>query len=128
MPRAPGTLALAAAGAIALAAIVTWRGERLAAAPPLPVAFAHGDHTSVNCVECHHNFADGTGNDLCYACHKRHPEIAADTQAIFHAFCRGCHVERALAQEQTGPLRRCRDCHHRPTPPRKLGKMGSDQI
>ena len=99
---------LAAAGLLAL-----WRPGLIRSAPMLPVAFEHGDHTSVNCVECHHNFTDDTGAGLCYGCHKQHPDIGPQMETMFHDFCRDCHVTLARDGEASGPVRRCVDCHHR---------------
>ena len=44
-----------------------------AAREALPLTFAHADHRSVNCIDCHHNFADTTGQGLCLACHRNPP-------------------------------------------------------
>ena len=78
----------------------------------LPVDFVHADHTSVGCVDCHHNYVDDTGQGFCYACHKEHEDIAAETEQMFHDFCRGCHVEKAIDGEDGGPPRVCGQCHH----------------
>lgn len=82
------------------------RGERL------PVAFAHADHSGENCIGCHHDFADHSGNGLCIDCHKRDAKLDTVIEAQFHDFCRGCHVERRHDGEDAGPVRACFACHH----------------
>ncbi|MEZ5560956.1 MAG: cytochrome c3 family protein [Pseudomonadales bacterium] len=89
-----------------------------ASGPALPLRFAHEDHQSVNCIECHHNFADRTGAGLCIDCHRQDPEISGQIETMFHDLCRGCHIERQreLATErqgraESGPTRRCQACH-----------------
>ncbi|MCC7411912.1 MAG: cytochrome c3 family protein [Gammaproteobacteria bacterium] len=99
----------AVGGAVAL---VLSHDAMVVRAERLPVAFDHVDHTTVGCVECHHNFVDDTGDGLCYDCHKRDPVLALRMQADFHDFCRDCHVELARAARESGPLRGCEDCHH----------------
>lgn len=92
--------------------IYTWRLEAIVQHPQLPVAFEHADHRKVPCADCHHNFIDETGGGACYNCHKLTPEIAADMEAMFHDFCRDCHVRTRTAGEDSGPLRQCSLCHH----------------
>lgn len=104
----------AAAGlalALGLAGLWALRGERIEAAPLLPMSFAHEDHREVNCLECHHEFVDDTGLGFCIDCHKREPAIAREIEAMFHGLCRDCHVERQRAGEESGPTRRCLGCH-----------------
>ena len=43
--------------------------------PILPMSFAHIDHGSVNCLDCHHNYNDGTGGNLCMNCHMTNEEV-----------------------------------------------------
>ena len=92
--------------------IYTWRLEAIVQHPQLPVAFEHGDHRTVPCADCHHNFLDETGGGACYNCHKLTPEIAANMEATFHDFCRGCHVRTRGEGEDSGPLREFSLCHH----------------
>lgn len=80
-------------------------------APLLAVTFAHKDHTETNCLVCHHNFADNTGNGLCFDCHRTHEDVAALREAQFHGLCRDCHAEKRDAGEEHGPLRECSGCH-----------------
>ena len=79
--------------------------------PMLPVTFAHVDHTTVNCVLCHHNFIDHTGSGLCFDCHKNDPAVSAEIETQFHDLCRDCHVEQQAAGEEAGPTRQCDACH-----------------
>ncbi len=102
-------LAIAAAGA----GLHRWRVALVLGGEPLPVVFDHGDHRSVNCAHCHHNFIDDSGRGLCYACHRGERALALAMQSTFHDLCRGCHVGEARAGRDAGPLRRCSDCHRR---------------
>lgn len=77
----------------------------------LPMSFAHLDHVSVNCVECHHNFVDDTGGGLCMNCHVTNPLVWPLLAHQFHDLCRGCHAEKAALGETGGPPRRCIACH-----------------
>ncbi|MBS0366770.1 MAG: cytochrome c3 family protein [Proteobacteria bacterium] len=103
----------------ALAAVLLpsrFAGSMLPQTPVTPTAriavtFPHDKHRGVNCVTCHHNFTDKTGNESCYACH-RHPELTSGIEATFHRFCRDCHASLAAQQvELHGPVRRCALCH-----------------
>ena len=80
-------------------------------APMLPVTFAHADHTTVNCITCHHNFVDQSGQGLCFDCHLKHPDVRARREEQFHALCRDCHTDRQREDEEVGPLRACSACH-----------------
>jgi Zn finger protein HypA/HybF involved in hydrogenase expression len=95
----------ASAALICLAAMAAAEGDTL------PLTFAHRDHRQVNCIDCHHNFADTTGQGLCLACHRSTPELAAALEVQFHTLCRGCHVRTRQAGNDAGPVRRCSDCH-----------------
>jgi len=79
--------------------------------PMLPLTFAHLDHRQVNCVACHHNFTDDTGQGLCFDCHKTDPGINAHIETQFHDLCRDCHVDQQRLGEDGGPVRQCSDCH-----------------
>jgi hypothetical protein len=98
--------------AIALtAALYALRANMLSRAPALAVSFAHDDHREQNCIACHHNFADATGDGMCFDCHKTDPAIAGDVEEMFHDLCRGCHVDERHAGSESGPVRQCFDCH-----------------
>jgi len=77
----------------------------------LPLTFAHVDHRSVNCITCHHNFVDSTGQGLCIDCHKTNAKVREQIEPMFHALCRDCHVAKRAAGDDAGPVRRCGDCH-----------------
>jgi hypothetical protein len=79
--------------------------------PILPMTFAHLDHVTESCIECHHNYVDDTGNDRCMYCHVRDAEIWPLLETQFHDLCQGCHTEKAALGEEGGPPRRCIACH-----------------
>ncbi len=88
-----------------------WQNDLRAERPMLPLTFAHLDHQAVNCIACHHNFVDDTGQGLCFDCHKTDPAVNALMEEQFHSLCRDCHVEKQRLGEDGGPTRRCIDCH-----------------
>ncbi|MEM9532307.1 MAG: cytochrome c3 family protein [Pseudomonadota bacterium] len=108
---------------LALVAWVLWRGSPIAEelpaqdhyfgspAPILPMSFAHRDHTTVHCAECHHNFVDDTGHAPCMLCHVTDKELWPMLEEQFHDLCRGCHVKLAAHGEPGGPPRQCIGCH-----------------
>lgn len=79
----------------------------------LPVNFPHDKHTTVNCVTCHHNFADQTGvTGGCLSCHRSgRNDLPQASEPLFHTFCRSCHVELAATTDKHGPTRSCDKCH-----------------
>ncbi len=123
-PRRPrsirfGTTVLPACGALAVLLILPVpiaTPALLASAvtpSPLPVNFPHEKHTTVNCVTCHHNFADKTGvTGGCLACHRSdRNDLPQASEPLFHNFCRSCHVELAATTDKHGPTRSCAKCH-----------------
>ena len=82
-----------------------------APSPILPMSFAHIDHVSVNCVDCHHNYVDDTGGGLCMTCHVTDQAVWPLLEQQFHALCRDCHAEKAAAGDLGGPPRACMACH-----------------
>ncbi len=88
-----------------------WRQQQLARRPMLPTGFEHIDHVDIHCADCHHNWLDGTGSGICYNCHKTDAAVNREMEAIFHQFCRGCHVDERAQGEKSGPLRSCAACH-----------------
>jgi predicted CXXCH cytochrome family protein len=100
-------LALMRAGAtLALREPVLPRPGRLA------LSFPHDRHRSVNCVYCHHNFADQTGADSCVSCHRSNrAEIRVGAEARFHDFCLGCHRDPPAYLIGHGPVTGCDTCH-----------------
>lgn len=79
--------------------------------PILPMSFAHMDHTSVGCIDCHHNYVDDTGSLSCMNCHVTDQEVWPLFEEQFHDLCRGCHETKSAARETTGPPRHCEGCH-----------------
>ena len=78
--------------------------------PILPMTFAHIDHQSVSCLECHHNFVDDTGNEACMSCHVTNAAVWPLFESQFHELCQGCHLDLTTRHKESGPLRRCMLC------------------
>ncbi|HTV96958.1 MAG TPA: cytochrome c3 family protein [Steroidobacteraceae bacterium] len=82
----------------------------------LPLDFPHGKHGAINCLSCHHNYADGSGAALCVECHRsRRTDLKEGVEARFHGFCFGCHRHPAAALKSHGPVSGCSACHRAPT-------------
>ena len=81
------------------------------AQPVLPMTFAHIDHKGLNCIGCHHNYADNTGSGVCMHCHLADEDLNGLLRQQFHELCMGCHVEKQQAGEDHGPIRQCVECH-----------------
>jgi uncharacterized membrane protein len=77
----------------------------------LPMTFAHSDHAEQQCVKCHHNYIDDTGQGLCMICHQTDPKISYQMRDQFHGLCSGCHNNDSERGEASGPLRSCIACH-----------------
>lgn len=78
----------------------------------LVLDFPHEKHGAVNCLTCHHNYADGTGSALCVECHRsRRADLRAGVEARFHAFCFDCHRHPSPTLKGHGPVSGCRTCH-----------------
>lgn len=83
----------------------------------LPLDFPHGKHLKVNCLVCHHNYADGTGFENCIMCHQSaRADLKVGAQAQFHAFCFECHRHPAENFTAHGPVAGCAACHRTPDP------------
>jgi hypothetical protein len=103
---------------VALAALIPSRA-RLALREPvlrraqtLPLDFDHGKHVAVNCLVCHHNYADGRGFDACIHCHRSGAaDIRVAIEARFHGFCFECHRNPAPRLVGHGPVSGCSPCH-----------------
>lgn len=117
MRRAPLVVLGLALAAGALWAASTARLEAIATRPLLPTRFDHKFHRTVQCVACHHNFADrGLGPGGCYACHKEWGTTELRRiDIMFHAFCTDCHRRREAAGEPAGPVKACAACHTTPS-------------
>lgn len=77
----------------------------------LPMTFAHVDHATVSCIDCHHNYVDDTGIEPCMFCHVTNSEVRLLLEEQFHTLCRGCHEDLAATGEAGGPPRQCIACH-----------------
>jgi DMSO/TMAO reductase YedYZ heme-binding membrane subunit len=81
----------------------------------LPLNFDHGKHVAVNCLVCHHNYADGTGSDNCIPCHRSmRADLQVGAEARFHSFCLNCHRNPEPRFEHHGPVSGCASCHAAP--------------
>ena len=106
--------------ACCLVLVLSSNRYRQAQPPPgqrLPMTFAHADHRQQQCVACHHNYQDNSGQGLCLDCHYTRQTLAWRVEQQFHALCMGCHLEAARNGEAAGPLRRCQLCHTVDTAP-----------
>ncbi len=78
----------------------------------LTESFPHDKHRVVNCIQCHHNYTDGTGLDTCIGCHRSaRADLKRGPEARFHEFCFGCHRDPDPRWEHHGPVTGCSDCH-----------------
>jgi predicted CXXCH cytochrome family protein len=107
----------AAAIAALLAGRITsaLRQPVIARAKAMPLDFPHGKHVAVNCLICHHNYADATGGDYCIGCHRSsRSDLKLGVEARFHAFCFECHRHPTANLERHGPVSGCAVCHKVP--------------
>ncbi|RWU18861.1 class III cytochrome C family protein [Pseudomonas alkylphenolica] len=84
--------------------------------PLLPLDFNHQLHGKVNCLTCHHDYADHassppSGERTCLLCHKKTPALALRIEQDFHALCRDCHLKQSQVFHAAGPIRECQRCH-----------------
>jgi len=83
----------------------------------LPLYFEHADHSTINCVTCHHDYLQARLQHLpgasafCIACHKSMPDQAEHVAQTFHALCQSCHQKERAAGHPSGPIRLCAGCH-----------------
>ncbi len=106
-------LAMSLAGLMGAAAGAALREPLLQRSSALPLDFPHSKHVAVNCITCHHNFADGRGLDGCIACHQSNrADLKEGVQARFHGFCFECHRHPDATLEKHGPVSGCVSCHH----------------
>jgi hypothetical protein len=111
-------LAMALAGLMGAAAGAALREPLLHRTSAVPLGFPHSKHVGVNCITCHHNFADGRGFDNCVGCHQSNrTDLKEGVEARFHAFCFDCHRHPDASFDKHGPVSGCVSCHHAgPTP------------
>ncbi len=106
-------LAISLAGLMGAAAGAALREPLLRPSAGVPLDFPHSKHVAVNCITCHHNFADGRGLDGCIACHRSsRTDLKEGVEARFHAFCFDCHRHPAASLEKHGPVSGCQVCHN----------------
>lgn len=96
--------------------IYAGHAELVRSRPLLPLDFNHQLHGKVNCLTCHHDYADHapsapTGERSCLLCHKKTPALALRIEQDFHTLCRDCHLQQSQAFHATGPIRECQRCH-----------------
>ena len=110
--------AVIAATLAALSVLIAGRAGVALREPPLqrsqalPLNFDHGKHVAVNCLLCHHNYADGRGFDACIHCHRSgRADIMVGVEARFHEFCLGCHRHPEPRFPRHGPVSGCETCH-----------------
>jgi class III cytochrome C family protein len=83
----------------------------------LPLDFPHDKHGEVNCLTCHHNYADGRGMEACIECHRSaRADLREGAEARFHGFCFECHRHPDATFQKHGPVSGCGICHRAPTP------------
>lgn len=81
----------------------------------IPLDFPHGKHGMVNCLICHHNYADGRGWGLCVQCHRSgRADLKEGVEARFHGFCFDCHRHPQATLKRHGPVAGCSACHQPP--------------
>jgi hypothetical protein len=81
----------------------------------IPLDFPHGKHGMVNCLICHHNYADGRGWGLCVQCHRSgRADLKEGAEARFHGFCFDCHRHPQATLKRHGPVAGCSACHQPP--------------
>ena len=98
-------------------ALVALREPLLPRAQTLPLNFDHRKHTAINCLVCHHNYADGRGFDACIFCHRSaRTDLKVGVEARFHDFCLNCHRHPGPALARHGPVSGCTICHQPPAP------------
>lgn len=79
---------------------------------PLVLGFPHDKHRAVNCVACHHNFADQSGAASCISCHRNgRADLLVGVEARFHDFCLSCHRDPPPYLTGHGPVTGCSTCH-----------------
>jgi hypothetical protein len=108
-------LSISVGGLIGGAAGAALREPLLSRSERVPLDFPHAKHVAVNCLVCHHNFADGRGMDTCVGCHRSsRVDLKQGVQARFHGFCFECHRHPDASLEKHGPIAGCVSCHHSP--------------
>lgn len=106
-------LAMSLAGLMGAAAGAAMREPLMHRSAAIPLDFPHSKHVGVNCITCHHNFADGRGLDSCVACHRSdRADLKEGAEARFHNFCFECHRHPDASFAKHGPVSGCVSCHN----------------
>ena len=107
-----GAAMLALAPMIARRVSVALREPLIGRQRQLPLNFDHGKHVAVNCLACHHNYADARGFDACIHCHRGpRADLVVGVEARFHDFCLDCHRHPDVRLRHHGPVSGCAACH-----------------
>lgn len=107
-----GAAMLALAPMITRRASVALREPLVGRQQQLPLNFDHGKHVAVNCLACHHNYADARGFDACIHCHRGpRADLLVGVEARFHDFCLDCHRHPDARLRHHGPVSGCAACH-----------------
>lgn len=119
--HATGVVSILAISAAAVAGLFpqavgdALREPLLRRANAIPLDFPHGKHGMVNCLICHHNYADGRGWGLCVQCHRSgRADLKEGVEARFHGFCFECHRHPQATLKRHGPVAGCIACHQPP--------------
>ena len=116
--RVVGVLAMSAAAVAGLfpkALSDALREPVLHRAHTIPLDFPHGKHGMINCLICHHNYADRRGWGLCVQCHRSdRADLKEGVEARFHGFCFECHRHPQATLKRHGPVAGCTACHQPP--------------
>ncbi len=108
-------IGVALAGLLRSSAVAVLREPLISRANTMPLDFPHGKHFAVNCLKCHHNYADGRGFDGCVACHRSsRADLKEGVEARFHSFCFDCHRHPPATFKRHGPVSGCAICHRPP--------------
>lgn len=79
--------------------------------PKLAMTFDHQTHGKQQCIACHHNYVDKSGQGLCLECHVSTAGLRLDLEEQFHSLCMGCHEVKQTEGAKHGPIRECLACH-----------------
>ncbi len=121
-------VAAALASAAGIAALLPARVDATLREPvmrrssAIPLDFPHDKHGAVNCLTCHHNYADGRGMQACIECHRGpRADLVEGVEARFHGFCLDCHRHPGATLHKHGPVSGCSVCHRVPAGTQRQG-------